>query len=137
MALIKRALARAFSRTERVFEYAFGQRNNPFVSLGALGWYFYWIVAVTGASGAIYAERLLKALLENGRTVDLDDVPDRHLRLATAVAHDRVHDTLTFLPADAGAFSSFASPPRTCAECRRSRTALGSRPTHHGTERPG
>ena len=36
--LIKRALARAFSRTEKVFEYAFGQRNNPFVSLGALGW---------------------------------------------------------------------------------------------------
>ncbi|MCG8370388.1 MAG: hydrogenase iron-sulfur subunit [Proteobacteria bacterium] len=48
MAPIKRALARAFSRTERVFEYAFGQRNNPFVSLGALGWYFYWIVAISG-----------------------------------------------------------------------------------------
>lgn len=29
------------------------------------------IVGVTGASGAIYAERLLKALLENGCTVDL------------------------------------------------------------------
>lgn len=48
MALLKRALARAFSRTERVFEYAFGQRNNPFVNLGALGWYFYWIVAISG-----------------------------------------------------------------------------------------
>ena len=48
MALVKRALARAFSRTERVFEYAFGQRNNPFVNLGALGWYFYWIVAISG-----------------------------------------------------------------------------------------
>ena len=29
------------------------------------------VVAVTGASGAIYAERLLKSLLENGHTVDL------------------------------------------------------------------
>ena len=48
MALFKRALARAFSRTEKVFEFAFGQRNNPFVNLGALGWYFYWIVAISG-----------------------------------------------------------------------------------------
>ena len=48
MALIKRALARAFTKCEAVFEYAFGQRNNPFVWLGALGWYFYWIVAATG-----------------------------------------------------------------------------------------
>jgi coenzyme F420-reducing hydrogenase delta subunit/ferredoxin len=45
---IKRAMALGFSRFETVFEYAFGQRNNPFVSLGALGWYFYWIVAGTG-----------------------------------------------------------------------------------------
>lgn len=48
MALIKRALARAFTRCEAVFEYAFGQKNNPFNSLGSLGWFFYWIVAATG-----------------------------------------------------------------------------------------
>jgi ferredoxin/coenzyme F420-reducing hydrogenase delta subunit len=48
MDAIKRAMARGFSRFEVVFEYAFGQRNNPFASLGALGWYFYWIVAATG-----------------------------------------------------------------------------------------
>jgi quinol-cytochrome oxidoreductase complex cytochrome b subunit/coenzyme F420-reducing hydrogenase delta subunit len=48
MGFVKRALASVFSKTEAVFEYAFGQRNNPFVSLGALGWYFYWIVAATG-----------------------------------------------------------------------------------------
>jgi len=48
MALIKRAMVRAFTSFEAVFEYAFGQRNNPFVWLGALGWYFYWIVAATG-----------------------------------------------------------------------------------------
>jgi ferredoxin/coenzyme F420-reducing hydrogenase delta subunit len=48
MALIKRALARAFTSCEAVFEYAFGQKNNPFNSLGSLGWFFYWIVAATG-----------------------------------------------------------------------------------------
>ena len=48
MELIKRALARAFVRFETVFEYAFGQRNMPFAWLGALGWYFYWIVAASG-----------------------------------------------------------------------------------------
>jgi coenzyme F420-reducing hydrogenase delta subunit/ferredoxin len=48
MAFIKRTLAQLFSYVESIFEYAFGQHNNPFVSLGALGWYFYWIVAATG-----------------------------------------------------------------------------------------
>lgn len=46
--MIKRALVRAFERFERVFAYAFGQRNNPLVSLGALGWFFYWIAAASG-----------------------------------------------------------------------------------------
>ncbi len=48
MALIKRALWRLFARTEAPLEYAFDQRNNPFLWLGALGWYFYWIVCATG-----------------------------------------------------------------------------------------
>jgi hypothetical protein len=48
VALLKRALARLFSKVDAVFNYAFGQRNNPFVSLGALGWFFYWIVAASG-----------------------------------------------------------------------------------------
>ena len=48
MELIKRLMVRGFSRFEAMFEYAFGQRNNPFVLLGALGWYFYWIVAASG-----------------------------------------------------------------------------------------
>jgi len=48
VALLKRALLAVFYRTEAVFEYAFGQRNNPFTLLGAFGWYFYWITAATG-----------------------------------------------------------------------------------------
>ena len=37
-----------FGKAERLFEYAFGQRYNPFTWLGAFGWYFYWITAATG-----------------------------------------------------------------------------------------
>ncbi len=48
MRLIKHALLLWYAKVERVFEFAFGQRNNPFMWLGALGWYFYWIVAATG-----------------------------------------------------------------------------------------
>lgn len=48
MKRIKRALARTMGRAEAIFEYAFGQRNTPFAWLGALGWYFYWIVAASG-----------------------------------------------------------------------------------------
>ena len=29
-------------------EWSFGQRNNPLSCLGALGWYFFWIVAASG-----------------------------------------------------------------------------------------
>lgn len=48
MALIKGALRHLYAKIEYFFEYAFGQRNNPFMWLGALGWYFYWITAATG-----------------------------------------------------------------------------------------
>ena len=48
MAVIKGALLRLFTRVERGFEFAFGQRLNPFSWLGAFGWYFYWITAASG-----------------------------------------------------------------------------------------
>ena len=48
MDLLKRGLRTLFERAERLFDLAFGQRLNPFNWLGALGWYFYWIVAGTG-----------------------------------------------------------------------------------------
>ena len=48
MAFLKRALYGLFGKTERIFEYAFGQRYNPFTWLGSLGWFFYWITAATG-----------------------------------------------------------------------------------------
>ncbi len=48
MAAMKRSLRYLFAKAEALFEYAFGQRGNPFVWLGALGWFFFWIVAATG-----------------------------------------------------------------------------------------
>jgi coenzyme F420-reducing hydrogenase delta subunit/ferredoxin len=48
VAFIKRALYTLFGKAERIFEYAFGQRCNPFTWLGSFGWFFYWITAATG-----------------------------------------------------------------------------------------
>ena len=48
MALLKRLLRFVMARAEGLFDVAFGQANNPFVHLGALGWFFFWIVAGSG-----------------------------------------------------------------------------------------
>jgi ferredoxin/coenzyme F420-reducing hydrogenase delta subunit len=48
MASLKRSLRILFARAEAVFDWSFGQRNNPIASLGSLGWYFFWIVAASG-----------------------------------------------------------------------------------------
>ena len=48
MAPLKRLLRLLFARAEAIFEWAFGQQNNPLTSLGPLGWYFFWIVAGSG-----------------------------------------------------------------------------------------
>ncbi len=44
----KRLLLIGFERVESGFDRIFGPHWNPFYSLGALGWFFYWIVAVSG-----------------------------------------------------------------------------------------
>jgi quinol-cytochrome oxidoreductase complex cytochrome b subunit/coenzyme F420-reducing hydrogenase delta subunit len=46
--LFRRSLRRGFDRAERGFDAAFGPEWNPFGNLGALGWFLFWIVAVTG-----------------------------------------------------------------------------------------
>ena len=48
MATLKRFFRLLFDRGEAVFDLAFGQQFNPFAWLGALGWYFFWIVYGTG-----------------------------------------------------------------------------------------
>ncbi|MDH4124415.1 MAG: hydrogenase iron-sulfur subunit [Gammaproteobacteria bacterium] len=45
---MKRALRTIFARAEALLEWGFGQRLNPLSCLGALGWYFFWIVAGSG-----------------------------------------------------------------------------------------
>jgi ferredoxin/coenzyme F420-reducing hydrogenase delta subunit len=48
MYLLKRLLRALFARLERAGDLAFGPAWNPFSFLGALGWFFYWIVAASG-----------------------------------------------------------------------------------------
>jgi quinol-cytochrome oxidoreductase complex cytochrome b subunit/ferredoxin len=48
MAFLKRSLRILFARAEALFNWSFGQRNNPLINLGSLGWFFFWIVAASG-----------------------------------------------------------------------------------------
>ena len=48
MSQARRMLARGFDRVERGVDLAFGPEWNPLAQLGALGWFLFWIVAVTG-----------------------------------------------------------------------------------------
>jgi quinol-cytochrome oxidoreductase complex cytochrome b subunit/coenzyme F420-reducing hydrogenase delta subunit len=45
---IKRPLRLAFAVAERAFDRIFGAAWNPFYNLGALGFFYYWIVTVSG-----------------------------------------------------------------------------------------
>ena len=46
--MARRGLAAAFQWTEARLDAAFGARHNPLHQLGALGFFYYWVVAVTG-----------------------------------------------------------------------------------------
>lgn len=45
---VRRVLRRGFDLIERPFERLFGPALNPLAQLGALGFFFFWIVAVSG-----------------------------------------------------------------------------------------
>ena len=45
---MKRIVHRLFATADAFFNWAFGQRGNPLVHLGSLGWFFFWIVAGSG-----------------------------------------------------------------------------------------
>lgn len=48
LAFLKRPLRAVYMHCDRFLDYAFGSRDNPFHSLGGLGFYLYWIIAVSG-----------------------------------------------------------------------------------------
>lgn len=48
MNLLRRAIRAAFTPLERGLDAIFGPSSNPILQLGALGFFFYWIVAVSG-----------------------------------------------------------------------------------------
>jgi len=45
---LKRLARAGFERVESLFDTVFTPAWNPFYQLGALGWFYYWIVAVSG-----------------------------------------------------------------------------------------
>jgi hypothetical protein len=49
---LRRSGRYAFEWFERGFDEMFGPSWNPFHQLGALGWFFYWIVVVSGLSAS-------------------------------------------------------------------------------------
>ncbi len=66
---MRRLAKQCFERIERVFDAAFSPAWNPFHHLGALGWYFFWIVLVTGIylyiffdTGIVHAYRSVDAI---------------------------------------------------------------------------
>lgn len=48
MGRLRRIARLGLERTESLFDAAFSPAWNPFYQLGALGWFFYWIVIVSG-----------------------------------------------------------------------------------------
>ena len=48
MELVRNAVRSLFSPAEKALDAVFGSRSNPLHNLGALGFFFYWIVAVSG-----------------------------------------------------------------------------------------
>ncbi len=48
MLTVKNILRLIFERLERGYDLAFSAGENPFRQLGALGWFCYWLVAVSG-----------------------------------------------------------------------------------------
>ncbi len=48
MGRVRRLVRHGLERTESVFDAAFTPAWNPLYQLGALGWFFYWIVIVSG-----------------------------------------------------------------------------------------
>ncbi len=48
MSFVKRFLRWLFFKSDALFDFAFGPRNNPLKWLGAFGWFFFWIAAGTG-----------------------------------------------------------------------------------------
>jgi quinol-cytochrome oxidoreductase complex cytochrome b subunit/coenzyme F420-reducing hydrogenase delta subunit len=48
VSLLKRLARAGFERVESLFDTVFTPDWNPFYQLGALGWFYYWIVVVSG-----------------------------------------------------------------------------------------
>ena len=53
---MKELLKKAFNKLDAVFDWAFTSHWNPLYQLGALGFFYFWIVAVTGVYLFVFFE---------------------------------------------------------------------------------
>ena len=68
---VRTALRYGFELIERPFERLFGPALNPLVQLGALGFFFYWVVAVSGIYLFIFFDTGIERAYEFRRVSDL------------------------------------------------------------------
>jgi hypothetical protein len=70
MTPVRNALRLVFERLERLLDRAFPPAWQPLYHLGALGFFFYWIVAVSGIYLYIFFDTGVAAALRVGRVPD-------------------------------------------------------------------
>lgn len=62
---LRAALRRGFDRAERGLDHLFGPDWNPMAQLGPIGWFLFWIVAVTGVYLFIFFDTGVTAAYES------------------------------------------------------------------------
>jgi len=69
---IKSAVRYFFERVESAFDGIFGSTWNPFYHLGALGWFYYWIVIVSGIYVYIFFDSGVKQAYQSVEYMTVD-----------------------------------------------------------------
>jgi ferredoxin/coenzyme F420-reducing hydrogenase delta subunit len=71
LAVVRRLLARGFDRAERGLDKLAGPALNPLAQLGALGFFFFWIVAVSGVYLFIFFDTGIERAYESVEEITL------------------------------------------------------------------
>ncbi len=72
MEALRGFMRRGFDRAERVLDAAFGPAWNPLAELGALGWFMFWIVTVTGIYLFFFFDTGIDAAYQSVRWISKD-----------------------------------------------------------------
>ncbi len=68
---VREVCRRGVERLEGLFDAAFTPAWNPWYQLGALGWFFYWVVAVTGLYLYIFFDTGIEAAYQSVEAITL------------------------------------------------------------------